>query len=230
MAKIVTIFTPKGGAGKTTLALHLGYWLATTGQKKVSFVDADERAMLQDTLNRAPENFPGITATYYENMMGDDADKAERIIDIIEEVSHDRDVVIVDCGGYMATATLYAMAQSDLVLIPLTPDLRDLQMAFDTYDRLLDMVQQLGVEDSVMIRAVINNANTQTNAFSLTRAGLAERGLSALDSVIPAYTAYRDASFVSSTVFRDRPSAQATVYMSRFARECDTLLFGGKKK
>jgi pilus assembly protein CpaE len=39
--KLITVFSPKGGVGKTTLAVNLGIALATKDQKKVCLVDLD---------------------------------------------------------------------------------------------------------------------------------------------------------------------------------------------
>ncbi len=227
MAKIITIFTPKGGVGKTTIALHLGWML---GQKsRVAFVDADERAMLMDTVTRGAENFKNIGCYHFEGGGGDDQDGAA-IREVIEDASHNRDVVIVDCGGYMSMASFVAASMSDLVLIPITPDMKDLQQALDSYQKL-DLVSRKMIEDGavdkpLVVRAIINNANTQTNAFAVVRASLQGAGIEMMASSIPTYTALRDASFDNNVVFNTRPTSSASTFLGRFVRECEEILKG----
>ena len=146
MTKIVTIFTPKGGVGKTTIALHLGWMLSQRGS--VAFVDADERAMLKDTVARGPENFPDINCFHFETTGSEDGDEAA-IREVIEDASHKKDIVIVDCGGYMSMASFVAASLSDLVLIPITPDMKDLQQALDSYQKL-ELVSKRMIDDGVM--------------------------------------------------------------------------------
>lgn len=223
MAKIVTIFTPKGGVGKTTIALHLGWLLSK--KAKVAMIDADERAMLKDTIARGPENFPDIDCYHFEDE-GNEDDAAIR--EVIEDASYGKDVVIIDCGGYMSKSSYVAASMSDLVLIPITPDMKDLQQAHDSYGKLQlvsqAMIDNGAISEPVKVRAVINNANTQTNAFALVKASLDKAGMDVMDAAIPTYTAIRDASFSNSVVFLTRPFGPAATYMTRFVNECEKEL------
>lgn len=227
MTKVVTIFTPKGGVGKTTIALHLGWMLSQKGS--VAFVDADERAMLKDTVARGPENFPNISCYHFEATGTEEGDE-EAIREVIDDASHKRDAVIVDCGGYMSMASFVAASVSDLVLIPITPDMKDLQQALDSYQKL-ELVSRRMLDDGVIqkplvVRAVINNANTQTNAFAIVRAALQGAGIEMMECSIPTYTAIRDASFENTVVFKSRPTSTAATFMARFVRECEGILKG----
>jgi cellulose biosynthesis protein BcsQ len=67
MVEKIAIFSPKGGVGKTTTTLHLGWMLAMKG-KRVILVDSDPQCALTERLLEADtEDEPRIEAIYNTN-------------------------------------------------------------------------------------------------------------------------------------------------------------------
>lgn len=64
-AKVVTIYTTKGGVGKTTTAIHLADYLHSKGHK-VALIDADERGMLSEAIMGSEGNLPFPTLVLRE--------------------------------------------------------------------------------------------------------------------------------------------------------------------
>lgn len=105
----IAITSPKGGSGKTTLALVLATTLAEyTGD--VVLIDADPNQPLVSWADGAVMDGLQVTS----------ADEAS-VAEIIGSARQKVDWVVVDTEGTASLTALRAIALADLVLIPMTP-------------------------------------------------------------------------------------------------------------
>lgn len=224
-AKIITIYTTKGGVGKTTTAVHLADYFHGKGAK-VALIDADERAMLTEAVMGAPENLPFPTF-FFENPAGvEDADQASvlvgAMIDKIEEAQDGNDYVIIDCGGYNSQASLAAAAVADLTIIPANTGRYDLVQTIEVYGKISTIATQMGKVPTV--RVLISRVNLATNLYAGFKAALKEKGIQTFANSIPTYAAIAEATFMSASVFKYKPTSTAAAFMQRFADEVvDTM-------
>ncbi|CCF22397.1 ATPase involved in chromosome partitioning-like protein (plasmid) [Pseudorhizobium banfieldiae] len=112
---VISLVSSKGGVGKTTSAVVLAGEFAAAG-RKVVLVDADPNRPLEAwaRLRALPETMRVVTD-----------DSAETIIDTIEDARAGADFVIVDLEGTATDRIGFAVARSDLVLIPLQSSVLD---------------------------------------------------------------------------------------------------------
>jgi chromosome partitioning protein len=105
---IIAFANPKGGAWKTTSALHLASELAARGAS-ITNIDADPEKWLSQwgALPGKPDNLM-IVGTVSE----------DTIVDQIEEAAHRSQFVIVDLEGTASLMVANAIGMADLVLIP----------------------------------------------------------------------------------------------------------------
>ncbi|MAZ78128.1 MAG: chromosome partitioning protein [Legionellaceae bacterium] len=116
---VISLVSPKGGAGKTTASVVLAGEFAQTGEE-VTIIDADPNTPVVTWAARPnkPNNIKVIT------------DKSEEtILDNIKEASKTSKLVIVDLEGTANMRVTYAISQSDLVLIPVKPSMLDAKEA-----------------------------------------------------------------------------------------------------
>lgn len=113
--KVISFVSSKGGVGKTTSAVLLAGELATTGSK-VTLIDADPNKPIE-IWSKKSELHPNI------HVLVDDSD--ETILSTIANAGSTSDFVIVDLEGTATTRIGYAVAKSDLVLIPLQKSVMD---------------------------------------------------------------------------------------------------------
>lgn len=109
MTKIIAIVSEKGGAGKTTTAVHLGQMAESAGLATVIF-DLDPRSNAEfwgDARKGKPPDVRGV--------------KLARLPIFLEQARGQADWVILDTPGNALDVTEQACTHADLVLIPCRP-------------------------------------------------------------------------------------------------------------
>jgi len=121
-AKVLTVASTKGGAGKTTIVMALAGTLAAEGLR-IAVVDADPNRAYASWAEGAYEGFPVAVRA--------EADEA-RLAEAIDELAPEADLVLVDTAGFGNRAALLSMAAADAVLVPCTPSRADVEQAAKT--------------------------------------------------------------------------------------------------
>lgn len=125
---VITLATPKGGTGKSTLSRGLAaYWFALG--RKPALIDADPTETLSKRYN--PEGPLGAVPVV--------AEPEERIGDVIEELRQRHSPLIVDTAGFRNRTTITALISTDLALIPLKPAVEDVDAAVQTYELIEEL-------------------------------------------------------------------------------------------
>src|SRR5512143_3455314 len=165
MPQVIALAQAKGGCGKTTLAVCLaGYWAAAG--ERIAVIDADARqqhaakwlaagdgALKNITLVSSPKDLPGEIGRQAQ--------------------AHQR--VLIDLIGADADVLTLAMANADLVLIPVQDSPLDIDGALTTYRR---MKQAEDVRGSVIpYRIVLTRTQPQTSLYGAIVEQLKAAGL-----------------------------------------------------
>src|SRR5215208_3254609 len=105
--KIIAILSQKGGAGKTTLAVHLAVAAAESG-KTVAMIDLDPQASATSWKDLRKADTPAVVAT-----------PVSRLAQVLETAAqHGADIAIIDTAPHSESAALAAARAADLILIP----------------------------------------------------------------------------------------------------------------
>ncbi|MDX2101843.1 MAG: ParA family partition ATPase [Alphaproteobacteria bacterium] len=157
MATTITIAQQKGGAGKTTLALHLA--VAWSRTLRVAAVDIDPQGSLirWDKL-REGRPWPRIMA------LG-----GWRIAAEVERLARDHDVVLIDSPPHAETEAKLAVRAASLVVVPLQPSIMDLWATEATL--------QLAKEERRPAVIVLNRVPPRSRAAELVVERAAEFGV-----------------------------------------------------
>src|ERR1700733_15097571 len=116
---VVTLLSPKGGAGKTTAATVLATELAERGAR-VTIIDADPNKNVVDWAK-----MPGVPE--HLNVVGEVSE--ETIVDEIESAAAQSTFVIVDLEGTASLMVSYATSMADFVVIPVQGSQLDAKQA-----------------------------------------------------------------------------------------------------
>jgi cellulose biosynthesis protein BcsQ len=229
-AKVITVYSTKGGVGKTTTTLHLADYLAKKGAK-VAMIDADERAMLTATVMEMPEDLQ-FPVYFFENMASTDpahgAQVVAAMIEKIEEAKEGVDYLIVDCGGYNSQASLAAGAISDLMIIPANTGRYDMQQTEEVWANTQEVARSMGLKP--IVRVLVTRVNLATNLFAAFVGALKVKGMVPFANAMPSYAAIAESSFSGGTIFNYRPVSQAASFMRRSLDEIYEVLTEGAEK
>jgi chromosome partitioning protein len=143
-ATIITIAQRKGGAGKTTLAAHLGVALASAG-RVVGLIDTDPQASLAIWHERREQRLGhGETGLDFAAVTG------WRAAAEIAGRARDCDIVLIDSAASTDMETRSAIRCAGLVLVPVQPSPVDLWATLPT----LDIAEQEGVPALLVLNRV----------------------------------------------------------------------------
>jgi pilus assembly protein CpaE len=181
--QVVAVFSPKGGVGRTTVAVNLAVAAATELGRKVVIVDGSfQFGDVGVLLNLNPKNksiadlVPELEAggepesidTFVINhssgvrvlLAPPSPEMAELITPsgvkrVLEVLRESNDLVIVDCSSYFNDTTLAILDASDVILTMLTLEITSIK----NMRLFLEVADQLGY-DSRKMRLVLNRADS----------------------------------------------------------------------
>ncbi len=181
--QVVAVFSPKGGVGRTTVAVNLAVAAATELGKKVVIVDGSfQFGDVGVLLNLNPKNKsiadlvpelenggePESIDTFVINhssgvrvlLAPPSPEMAELITPsgvkrVLEVLRESNDLVIVDCSSYFNDTTLAILDASDVILTMLTLEITSIK----NMRLFLEVADQLGY-DARKMRLVLNRADS----------------------------------------------------------------------
>ena len=117
---IIGSLNQKGGAGKSTTAVHLAHWLSKQG-KQVHLVDLDPQGTSSFWLQASDLDIP-------HTFLAADSDV---VLEQLPAIASSHDVVVVDGPAGLSDATRAVLLLADLALIPVQPSGADVRSAVD---------------------------------------------------------------------------------------------------
>jgi len=188
--RIVIVFNPKGGVGKTTISTNLGAVLRIHKGQRVLLVDCDtitghvasslglERprtlasAWRDDARTGIDESMAQIATVHSsgigvlvmaESPLHTEILEPKRVADAILAARESYDWVILDMHPDYGPLNQALFAQADKILVPITPDIPCIRAAV----QFRDVAGELGIRERLSI--VINRANSGIGASDVER-------------------------------------------------------------
>jgi chromosome partitioning protein len=164
--KVITIAQQKGGAGKTTIAVHLTVALAQRGFK-VAVVDIDPQGSFTQWHKIREERMgEGYTGIHFSSLSG------WRVGSEVSRLQRNYDVIIIDSPPHVETEARTAIRAADLVLVPVQPSPTDLWATQATVT--------LAKGEKIPVRTILNRVSANSKLVEQIRTQLPELATSTL--------------------------------------------------
>jgi chromosome partitioning protein len=149
--KTIAIISQKGGAGKTTLALHLAVAAERNGQTAV-IIDLDPQASATSWKDSRPGDTPAVVSV-----------QSARLAAVLEAAKNGgARICIIDTAPHSESAALAAARAADLILIPCRPAILDLRAISST----IDLAKIAGKQVAVVLNSVPPRGSLADEAVS----------------------------------------------------------------
>ncbi|TAE33173.1 MAG: ParA family protein [Alphaproteobacteria bacterium] len=146
--KVITVAQQKGGAGKTTLVVHLAVALMQRGCR-VALIDIDPQGSLGHWHRIRTERMgEGYTGLHFSTLSG------WRVGSEVSRLRKNYDVILIDSPPHVETEARTAMRSADLIIVPVQPSPTDLWATKATMD--------YAKSERVMARIVMNRMAPQS--------------------------------------------------------------------
>lgn len=222
-AKIIAFASPKGGGGKTTLAIILAGELAA-GNLFVKLLDADPQASALLWQKRSRDAGADLENIDVEGV------KDAATLGALLQNGIDTDVILVDIQGTANETLAVAVAHADLVLIPTRPSLFDCEQARALVAFLTALAGRGNrVPYRVVFNAVEGIETTQVSFQESVRFVVAHK-LAVMSTVIRSRPTYKKMTNGHGTlralINGDKAPANALDETFRFAKEIVEIIGG----
>jgi chromosome partitioning protein len=208
VTKVISVLNQKGGAGKTTLSVHIATALARKGEK-VLLIDADPQGSSLDwSASRQGEPlFPvaGLPkASIHKELPG---------------LAHGYTTVLIDGPPRVYDVTRSAIMASDLVLVPVQPSPYDVWAAKE----IVDLLHEASVYNGKLKTAFVINRKIVNTAIGRDVAeALREYPVPVLKATICQRVAFAETASQGLTVYEMSPGSIA-------CQEIDALVIEVKR-
>jgi chromosome partitioning protein len=196
------IIAQKGGAGKTTLALHVGIALSQM-LKRVHILDVDP----QQSAARWSAQRKGLQPTVTPIV-------APQIFDVVEQLRHRdaTDIVLVDTSPRADRESLIVAKAADFIIVPARPSALDLPAVEDT----LRLLEEAGHIHKAVV--VLNAVAASTDEGELAAAYMRRLGPELCPFMLGERVDYRRSLLLGKGVTEAKKSGEAVKEITGLAK------------
>jgi chromosome partitioning protein len=152
--KVLAIISQKGGAGKTTIALHLAVAAVYDG-KSTAIIDLDPQASAASWGDSREGENPSVISTQPSRL--------DKVLDAAGNAG--ADLAIIDTAPHSESASLAAARAADYILVPCRPAILDIR----AISHSVDLVRLAGKPASVVLNTVPPRGSLAEEAASAIR-------------------------------------------------------------
>jgi chromosome partitioning protein len=145
--KTIAIVSQKGGAGKTTLAIHLAVAVTHAGMN-AAVIDLDPQASSAKWADRRQTELPVVISAH-----------ASRLAQVLEAAKAEGgELVIIDTAPQSDNTALEAARMADVVLVPCRPSILDLEAIANSLD-----IAKLAHKHATVILNAVSPTGSEAN-------------------------------------------------------------------
>lgn len=214
-AKIITVSSSKGGAGKTTTLMCLADYWAQNG-KKVALLDTDPNKSLSRWYEK------GSRKGYFGNIEFAQQLNDKEIIGTARDLITRADLLLIDVAGIASISLLKAAGIADLVVIPAQPSEDDFLEAINTKG-IVREAEEL-TKRAIPFRTVLTRAKRGTRVLDHTMHQLERLKFPVFKTVIFDRTIYAQSRFNGTTPVAHGHEGDGVKEIAALALEIEKIL------
>jgi chromosome partitioning protein len=188
--RTIAIISQKGGAGKTTLAVHLAACAAERGHR-AAIVDLDPQASARKWADKRESPEPEV--------IGDHAERLPRLVEAAR--ANGADLLVIDTAPNADRASLVAARHADLIAIPCRPAAFDLEA--------IEATRDLAALARKPAWVILSAAPVRSAVVEEARRGLEGEGARVAPQVIHQRVAYSHSAIAGLTALEFEPDGKA---------------------
>jgi chromosome partitioning protein len=189
--QVLAIIGQKGGSGKTTTALGLAV-AASRAARDVAIIDLDPQTTAANWSDRRGKDTPAVVSC-----------QVSRLAQVLDAAAKGgADLAIIDTPGKSTDALIAAAKAADFVLMPIYPQLYDIE----TLGSLKDILMLAGNPPAAVL---VNRAPIQGKRHIETQEAVKARGLDVCPVVIFGRAAHGDAGNLGKAAAEYDPDGKA---------------------
>jgi chromosome partitioning protein len=193
---VLAIIGQKGGTGKTTTALSLAV-AASFARRVVAVIDLDPQSTATNWSDRRSAETPVVVSC-----------QVSRLVHVLKTAADQgADLAIIDTPGKSTDALIAAAKAADFVLMPIQPQLYDIE----TLGNLKDVLTLAGNPPAAVF---VNRAPIQGSRHTETQAAAAAQGFVFCPVVVFARAAHGDAGNLGLVAAEYQPKSKAAQEMA----------------
>jgi chromosome partitioning protein len=194
--KVLAIIGQKGGNGKTTIALGLAVAASLAG-RAVAVIDLDPQATATNWSDRRGDETPAVVSCQVSRL--------EQVLDAAAKQG--AQLAIIDTPGKSTDALIAAAKAADFVLMPIQPQLFDIE----TLGSLKDVLTLAGNPRAAVL---VNRAPVQGKRHAETQEAAVAQGFTVCPVVVFSRAAHGDAGNIGKTAVDYDPKGKAAQEMA----------------
>lgn len=214
-AKIITVSSSKGGAGKTTTLMCLADYWSQSG-KKVALLDTDPNKSLSRWYEK------GHKKGYFKEIEFSQQLNDKEIIATARDLIDRVDILLIDVAGIASISLLKAAGIADLVVIPAQPSEDDFLEAINTRG-IVREAEEL-TKRNIPFRTVLTRAKKGTRVLNHTMNQLERLKFPVFKTVIFDRTVYAQSRFNGTTPMEQGKDGDGVKEIAALAKEIEKIL------
>ena len=205
--QVLAIIGQKGGSGKTTTALGVAVAASRAG-RAVAVIDLDPQATAANWSDRRGEEAPAVVSC-----------QVSRLAQVLEAAEQQgATLAIIDTPGKSTDAAIAAAKAADLVLLPIGPQLFDIE----TLPSVKDVLTLAGNPRAAVL---VNRAAIQGRRHIETQEAAIAQGFTVCPVVIFSRAAHGDAGNVGQSAAEYEPTGKAAQELAALYKYISIALY-----